>query len=134
MSVARFIADQRTMHRVPHAVCCRRWGSGSWFYKWHDRPPTAAAGAPGRARRRGHGRRSTRRSAPTGRRGSRGPGRAGWKVSVNTVADSMARQGLQGRSPKQRRSLTRQPTAPKFPDLLKRDFTAEAPIVNGAAT
>ena len=22
MSVARFIADQRTLHRVPHAVCC----------------------------------------------------------------------------------------------------------------
>ena len=33
---------------------------------------------------------------------------AGWKVSVNTVAASMARQGLQGRSPKRkRRCLTR---------------------------
>jgi pimeloyl-ACP methyl ester carboxylesterase len=28
---------------------------------------------------------------------------AGWKVSVNTVAASMARQGLQGRSPKRKR-------------------------------
>jgi hypothetical protein len=33
---------------------------------------------------------------------------AGWKVSVNTVAASMARQGLRGRAPKgKRRSLTR---------------------------
>jgi hypothetical protein len=32
----------------------------------------------------------------------------GWSVSVNTVAESMARQGLVGRSPKRkRRSLTR---------------------------
>ena len=44
---------------------------------------------------------------------------------MNTVADSMRRQGLQGRKPKRRRGLTRQDkTAPKFPDLLNRDFTA----------
>jgi hypothetical protein len=42
VSVARFIADQRTMHRVPHAVSCRLLEvSESWFYKWLDRPPTA---------------------------------------------------------------------------------------------
>ena len=34
VSVARFIADQRTSHRVPHAVSCRLLGvSESWFYK-----------------------------------------------------------------------------------------------------
>ena len=50
---------------------------------------------------------------------------AGWTVSVNTVADSMRRQGLLGRKPKRRKGLTRQDkTAPKFPDLLRRDFTA----------
>jgi transposase InsO family protein len=55
---------------------------------------------------------------------------AGWTVSVNTVADSMRRQGLQGRKPKRRRGLTRQDrSAPKFPDLLHRDFTAAAPNV-----
>ena len=32
----------------------------------------------------------------------------GWRVSVNTVADSMRRQGLAGRKPKRRRGLTRQ--------------------------
>ena len=41
MSVARFIADQRTMHRVPHAVTCAILGvSVSWFYKWVHRKPT----------------------------------------------------------------------------------------------
>ncbi|MBS4729893.1 IS3 family transposase [Mycobacterium sp. SM1] len=52
----------------------------------------------------------------------------GWKVSVNTVADSMRRQGLAGRKPKRPRGLTRQDKkAPQFPDLLKRDATAAAP-------
>ena len=52
---------------------------------------------------------------------------AGWKVSVNTVAASMARQGLQGRSPKRkRRCLTRPDKAAEpIPDLVNRDFNAE---------
>ena len=42
MTVASFIASQRTEHGVPHAKCCRWLGvSESWFYKWHDREPTA---------------------------------------------------------------------------------------------
>ena len=41
MSVASFIASQRTEHGVPHAKCCRWLGmSEAWFYKWNDRPPT----------------------------------------------------------------------------------------------
>ena len=36
MSVARFIADQRTSYRVPHAMTCALSGcQRSWFYKWH---------------------------------------------------------------------------------------------------
>jgi transposase InsO family protein len=52
----------------------------------------------------------------------------GWKVSVNTVAESMARQGLQGRTPKRkRRSLTRpDKAAAPIADLIGRDFNAEA--------
>lgn len=131
MSVAHFIAAQRTVHRVPHAKCCRWLGiSESWFYKWHDRAPTA---------------RQQRRAAldaavkaafddSGGTPGTYGSPRvwedltaAGWKVSVNTVAASMARQGLQGRAPKRkRRSLTRpDKAAAPIPDLIKRDFTAE---------
>ena len=41
MSVARFIADQRTLHRVPHTITCALLGvSVSWFYKWAARTPT----------------------------------------------------------------------------------------------
>jgi putative transposase len=41
VSVARFVADQRTMHRVPHTVTCAILGiSISWFYKWIGRGPT----------------------------------------------------------------------------------------------
>ncbi|PNE39850.1 hypothetical protein [Streptomyces noursei] len=42
MSVAEFIADQRTNHDVPHAVTCRALAvSQSWFYEWLGRAPTA---------------------------------------------------------------------------------------------
>ena len=52
----------------------------------------------------------------------------GWQVSEKTVADSMRRQGLVARRIKRRNGLTKQDkTAPKFPDLVKRDFTAAAP-------
>ena len=41
MSVARFIADQRTNYRVPHTVTCALLGvSTSWFYKGTTRTPT----------------------------------------------------------------------------------------------
>jgi transposase InsO family protein len=52
---------------------------------------------------------------------------AGWKVSVNTVAASMARQGLYGRTPKRkRRGLTRpDKAAAPIPDLVKRGYNTE---------
>lgn len=129
MSVARFIADQRTMYRVPHTVVCALLGvSLSWFYKWLERQPT-----PRQQRR-------TRLDAAVAAafkkaRGLHGSPRllhdlreTGWTLSEKTVADSMRRQGLVARRIKRRNGLTRQDkTAPKFPDLLKRDFTAERP-------
>jgi transposase InsO family protein len=132
VSVARFIAAQRTEHRVSHAKCCRWLGvSESWFYKWHDREPT------GRQRRRAELDAAVRASFDDsgGTPGTYGSPRVfedlaadGWKVSVNTVAASMARQGLRGRSPKRKRRCLTRPdkAAAPIPDLLKRDFHAEA--------
>jgi putative transposase len=132
MSVASFVASQRTDHGVPHAKCCRWLGvSESWFYKWHDREPTA------RQRRRAELDAAVKASFDDsgGNPGTYGSPRvredlvaAGWRVSKKTVAASMARQGLQGRCPKRkRRSLTRpDKAADPIPDLVRRDFHAEA--------
>jgi len=131
MSVARFIADQRTFYRVPYAVCCVILGvSVSWLYKWLDRPATV------RQQRRGEVDAAVLKMFKASKRTYGSPRihadllEAGWSVSVNTVADSMRRQALQGRKPKHSKGLTRQDRkAPKFPDLLKRDFSAPAPNV-----
>ncbi len=198
MSVARFIADQRTFYRVPHAFTCRVLTvSPSWFYKWTDRPPTARQARRAlldEAVRRAFAGSDASYGSPRihadlidpelphpeladlaadpwsevveldaqaadeepagdviGETQSEaaicsdasgedpdalldrlcGPERLAqalpWRVSVNTVADSMRRQGLRGRRVKRNRGLTRQDkSAPKFADLLKRDFTAAA--------
>ena len=125
MSVACFIADQRTMHGVPHTVTCAILGLGlSWLYKWLHREPT------GRERRRAELDRRVAELFVASKRTYGSPRihadllEEGWKVSVNTVAESMRRQGLQGRKPKRPKGLTRQDKAAKFPDLLKRDFSA----------
>ena len=140
MSVARFIADQRTLHRVPHALSCALLGvSESWFYKW-----VARAAGPGavtglhttRDRRRDTVDRAVR-VAFAKARGAHGSPRLlhdlrdeGWRVSEKTVADSMRRQGLVARRVRRRGGLTRQDkTAAKFPDLLRRDFSALRPDV-----
>jgi putative transposase len=131
LTVASFIASQRTDHDVPHAVACRALKvSESWFYKWKDRPPTA------RQQRRSELDEAVKASFEDsgGNPGTYGSPRvwedlveAGWRVSKKAVAASMARQGLQGRSPKRkRRSLTRpDKAAAPTPDLVRRDFTAE---------
>ena len=132
MSVARFIASQRTEHGVPHAKCCRWLGvSESWFYKWHDRKPTA------RQRRRAVLDAAVKASFDEsgGNPGTYGSPRvwedlveAGWAVSINTVADSMVRQGLAGRPPKRKRRCLTRPdkAAAPIPDLVRRDFSAAA--------
>jgi transposase InsO family protein len=129
VSVARFIADQRTMHRVPHTLTCALLGvSISWLHKWLGRGPTD------RQRRRAELDKRVRELFEASGRTYGSPRihadlfAEGWRVGVNTVADSMRRQGLQGRKPKRPRGLTRQDkAAPTFPDLVRRDFTAEAP-------
>lgn len=129
MSVARFIADQRTKYRVPHTFTCTILGlSGSWFYKWIKAPVTD------RGRRRAELDAKIRELFEASERTYGSPRihrdllEAGWQVSVNSVADSMRRQALCGRKPKRRKGLTTQDrVAPKFPDLLRRDFSAPAP-------
>jgi putative transposase len=128
VSVARFIACQRTEYGVPHAVSCRALGlSESWFYKWHNRPPT---------------RRQVRRAELADKireffdasGATYGSPRitldlwaAGYRVSENTVARLMAELGLAGRKPKRRRSLTKPGKRPAAPDRVRRQFTAIAP-------
>lgn len=134
MSVARFIADQRTKHLVPHAFTCRLLGVGvSWFYKWIGRAESVDGVHTDTDRRR-VALDDAVRTAFGKARGLHGSPRLvadlrdlGWAVSEKTVADSMRRQGLVARRIRRRNGLTRQDkTAPKFPDLLKRDFSAAA--------
>ncbi|MCC2281004.1 IS3 family transposase, partial [Streptomyces sp. ET3-23] len=130
MTVADFIAGQRTEHRVPHAVSCRALEvSESWFYKWRDRPPTA------RDEHRAELAAAVKKVFDTSG-GTYGSPRIhvelrehGWRVSVNTVAKLMAGLGLAGRVRKRRRSLTRQGRRPAAPDRVGRTFTAPAPDV-----
>jgi transposase InsO family protein len=129
MTVASFIAAQRTDHGVPHAKCCR-WldVKPSTFYKWLNRPPTP------RQQRQARLDAAVKESFDDsgGTPGTYGSPRVwqdlvagGWSVSVNTVAASMARQGLVGRCPKRkRRSLTRpDKAAAPIPDLVSRDYS-----------
>ncbi len=138
MSVARFIADQRTNYRVPHTVACMLLGvSVAWFYKWLGRAqgPAAVSGLHTATDRRRDTIDRTVQVMFSKKRGLHGSPRLvhdlrddGWRVSERTVADSMRRQGLIARRIKRRNGLTRQDkTAPKFPDLLRRDFTATRP-------
>ena len=128
--MAAFISSQRTEHAVPHAVTCRALGlSESWFYKWRGRRPT-----PRRQRRAELAGKIREIFDASG--GTYGSPRvtldlwaAGWQVGENTVARLMAELGLAGRTPKRRRSLTRQGRRPVAPDRVDRKFSAPAPDV-----
>ncbi len=132
MSLAAFIASQRTDHRVPHAVACRALDvSESWFSKWRDRPPTPAQ------QRRAELDAKVKEvfEDSGGEPGTYGSPRvhaelrdSGWKVTEKTVAASMARQGLVARPKRRFRCLTRpDKRAVPFPDLVMRDFSSPAP-------
>ena len=105
MSLAVFIAAQRARYGVPHAVACRALEvSQAWFYKWRHgdvslrrkrRAAVDAAVAYEFARRAGRD-----GSPPITTRLQD----AGWRVSRNTVADSMRRQGLVARPKRKRRA------------------------------
>lgn len=130
MSVAAFIATQRAQHGIPHAVACRALGvSQAWFYKWRRGDVSLR-----RARRRAvdaavayeFTRRQGRDGSPPITIRLRD---AGWRISKNTVADSMRRQGLVARPKRKRRGLTKADRRARKPvDLLARDFTPPARI------
>lgn len=136
--LARFIAEQRTTFRVPHTITCALLGvSMAWFYKWFKRSQMPGA-TTGMHTERDYRRDTVDRAVKvkfTTLRGLHGSPRLhvdmradGWKVSEKTVADSMRRQGLVARRIRRRNGLTRQDkTAPKFPDLVRRNFTATRP-------
>jgi putative transposase len=124
--VAGFIAAQRAVHGIPHAVSCRALGvSQSWFYKWKG------GALPPRAARR------ARLKAEiawlfAGRDGKDGSPRitaalreAGWRVSENTVAALMREQGLAARRKERRKGSTRPGKGRwRAEDLVRRSFGA----------
>ncbi len=132
MSLAAFVAAQRTDHGVPHAVACRALNlSESWFYKWRDRPPTKR-----QQRRVSLDAKVAEVFADSGGTPETyGSPRVyaelrdqGWVVSEKTVAASMARQHLVARpGPRRRHWLTRpDKRADPIVDLIRRHFGAEA--------
>jgi len=133
VSLAAFIADQRTSHDVPHAVACRALSvSESWYYKWRQRDRQSTPREQRRAELD-----AAVAEAFDAAHGLHGSPRihadlraVGWSVSEKSVAKSMARQGLVARGRKRRKNLTRpDKRAVSFPDLVNRDFTAAAPNV-----
>jgi transposase InsO family protein len=129
MTVASFVATQRTVHGVPHVISCRALAvSPSWFYKWHNRGPTP------RQQRRASLDEAVKRSFEASG-GTYGSPRVladlvadGWHVAKKSIEASMARQGLVARPTRARRGFLTRPdkAAPPAPDLVKRDFTASA--------
>jgi transposase InsO family protein len=103
--------------------------SQAWYYKWRHGVVSAR-----RARRKAvdaavayeFARRHGRDGSPPITVRMRD---AGWRISKNTVADSMRRQGLVARPRHRRNGLTKPDRrARKPPDLLKRDFAPPARI------
>lgn len=129
MTVASFIATQRTGHGVPHAAACRALGMAeATFYKWLDKEPTATE------LRRADIDSRVKKSFDDSE-GTYGSPRVladlldgGMRVTKKTVEASMVRQGLYGRKPKRSKGLTRpDKRAVTIKDLVKRDFTASKP-------
>ncbi|MEU7146168.1 IS3 family transposase [Nocardia sp. NPDC046473] len=132
MSVARFIASQRTEHGVPHTLTCRALEvSESWFYKWYDRDPLP------RQRRRERLTEAIGKEFDYSGRTYDSPriglelGEKGWQVSDNTIAATMAEKGWVARKVKRPCSTARQGKRAAAPDLVRRKFTAVAQGVLG---
>lgn len=120
--LAGVISGCKAGQNIPHAVSCRVLGvRQSRFYKWKDKPVTA------REVRRGQLADAIRRvfDASGGTHGSPKAwitlAREGWRISVNTVAKTMAELGLAGRKVRRRRGLTRPGRRAAAPDFVRYD-------------
>lgn len=122
------ISTQRAEYQIPIRTSCRAFDvSESWYFK-HRKEPTSV-----RQARRGeltdaiwdfYEESGATYGSPRIVLDLRDDD---WQVSVNTVAQIMAEEGMQGRERPARRSLTRQGKRPAAPDLVDRQFTADAP-------
>jgi len=127
VSVAGLIVAEGAEHHIPHATACRALGvSQAWFYKWRHGDTSCR-----RARREQLSIEIRRLFAA--HRGRYGSPRItadlveeGWRVSVNTVAQIMAEQGLRARPKRRRRGGTRPGRGRwRAPDLVGRQFGAD---------
>ena len=120
----------RTEQQIPVAVACRALGvSEAWFYKHRDGVPT-----PSRQRRDELD--TVIETVFTEQAGEYSSPRVhaelvdihGYEhLSVNTVAARMRVKGLRAKKRRRGRSLTKpDPAAPKFANLLKRNFKPAA--------
>jgi transposase InsO family protein len=124
------IVTCRTESQIPYSVACRALEvSESWFYKHKDRPPTPRQERQARLD-------TVIEDVFAVEDGEYGSPRVHAELierpefaqlSVNTVAKRMRHKGLRAKKRPVRRSLTRpDPVAPKFENLLKRDFNPPA--------
>jgi putative transposase len=127
VSLAGVIVAEGAQHHLPHATACRALGvSQAWFYKWRHGDTSCR-----RARREQLSIEIRRLFAA--HRGRYGSPRItadlveeGWRVSVNTVAQIMAEQGLRARPKRRRRGGTRPGRGRwRAPDLVGRQFGAD---------
>ena len=127
MSLTGVIVAEGAQHHIPHATACRALGvSQAWFYKWRHGDTSCR-----RARREQLSIEIRRLFAV--HRGRYGSPRItadlveeGWRVSVNTVAQIMAEQGLRARPKRRRRGGTRPGRGRwRAPDLVGRQFGAD---------
>ena len=127
VTLAQFVASQRTDHGIPHAAACRALGvAESWLCRWRNGPPSVIEA------RRADLDEAVKRCLDDSE-GTYGSPRVlaqvpseGRAVSRKPVEASMARQGLAARPSKRRRSR-RADSDTAAQDLIGRDFTAQGP-------
>ncbi len=113
----------------PIATMCRVLGvSPSGYYAWRERPPSARARADGELEKRIRAIHAHSRETYGVPRIHAELGAEGTRVGRKRIARLMRRAGLEGISRRQRfRTTRRGKDARPAPDLVERDFVADAP-------